>query len=401
MMVEVDWRYGKITDEDIAELRAQIGEPRPTSPWNSAASYDAIWHFALGVGDDNPLWWDKEYAANTRWGRMFAPPTFLYSCYRGGPENGRPPMGLDEFELLRGVMGLWSDDRWVFHSHAWLDEPIRAITELHDIREMEGRFSGRTIAVVDKTTFFGLDDRLIAELYKTVLRVERSQSRERGKYSDTPEARYSPEELQAIHDQYEREPAQRQGSRPRYWEDVAVGEEMITILKGPLTMTTLVGWQQGWGSLLCQTNRIAYQLLRDYPGARMFNPETGIEDTLAGGHWDPYFTAMGGMARAYDFGGMRISWLAHLLTDWCGDAGFVAEHHVRLLRPNFLGDTTWITGRVTAKPERLDPPRSELGPSYGLAECEVSATNQRGETTATAHAVVALPCRSSREVSVS
>jgi acyl dehydratase len=389
----IDWRYGKITDADIEKMRARIGVPQREAPWNSAASYDAIWHFALGVGDDNPLWWDPRYAASTRWKRMFAPPTFLYTCFRGGPRDGKPPSGLDEFEELPGMMGLWSDDRWVLLSHAWVDERIIATTELHEVRELEAAFSGRSVAQVHKTVFYGEDSRRIAELYKTVIRIERSESRARGKYVDTPEAHYSEADLRGFHQQYESEPTQRRGHRTLYWEDVQPGDEMITLLKGPLTMTNLVGWQQGWGSLLCQTNRIAYQTLRDYPGSRLLNPESGIEDTLAGGHWDPYFTTMGGMARAYDFGGQRISWLAHLLTDWCGDDGFVAEHHVRLRRPNFLGDCTWLTGVVKSKHGELEPARLELGSDYGAVECHVTGTNQRGEVTATARAIVGLPKR--------
>lgn len=389
-----DWRFGSITDEAVAELRAQVGIPSPLSPWNSTASADAIWHFALGVGDDNPLWWDSSYAANTRWERMFGPPTFLYSCHRGGPENGKPSLGLDEYEVMRGTLGLWSSDRWIWRSHTWRDEQIHSTGELHEVRENPSTFSGRSVALVHKTRFFGEDSRLIAELFKTVIRFERPETRSRGKYLDIPAPHYSEEDLKALHDQYEREPEQRRGSQPLYWEDVDIGNNMIRLVKGPLTMTTLVGWQQGWGSLLCQTNRIAYQVLRDYPGNRLFNPETGIEDTLAGGHWDPYFTAQGGMPRGYDFGGMRISWLSHLLTDWAGDDAFVAELDARLLRPNFLGDTTWLGGVVREKRERFDAARGEIKGPYGAVVCELTATNQRNEITASATAEVALPRRS-------
>jgi len=38
---------------------------------------DAIRHFAMGLGDDNPLWHDRDYAASTKWGGLIAPPTFL------------------------------------------------------------------------------------------------------------------------------------------------------------------------------------------------------------------------------------------------------------------------------------------------------------------------------------
>ena len=79
---------GKITDGAIDALRAWVGVPRRDRGWNSSVTEDAIWHFALGVGDDNPLWWDRAYAESTSWGRMFAPPTFLYSCGNAGLRVG-------------------------------------------------------------------------------------------------------------------------------------------------------------------------------------------------------------------------------------------------------------------------------------------------------------------------
>jgi acyl dehydratase len=388
-----DWENGKITEPALEALRELVGVPIEVHPWNSSASFDHIWHFALGIGDDNPLWWDESYAKATRWAKMFAPPAFLYSCAGNGVDGGRPPGGLVAFELLQGVMGLWREDRWVWSSHLWVDEKIHATKELHEIRELESRFAGKAVELVDRISFYGEDDRLIAENYHTTLRIERSGGRETAKYMGTPAASYSEDEVNAIHAQYEKETAQRRGAETRYWDDVEVGDELITLVKGPLTMTNLAGWQIGWGSPLCQTNRIAYHVLRDFPGTLLANPNTGIEDTLAGGHWDPYFTSQGGMPRAYDFGGQRISWLSHLLTDWCGDDGFVAELAARLVRPNFLGDTTWITGAVKSTSAVLDPPRDELGASFGAVECEVTATNQRGETTAKATAVVALPKR--------
>jgi acyl dehydratase len=386
-----DWRQGRITDEAVDILRSQVGVVRDLRGWNSRATFDAIWHFALGVGDDNPLWWDPGCAAGTRWGRMFAPPVFLYSTDRGGPEHGRPPGGLPEFEILQGVMGLWSSDRWVWRSHTWLDEQVRATTELHEVRELEGRFAGKTLERIDRTVFFGEDGRTIAELFHTVLHMERSGGRERGKYASTPAANYSAAEVAAIHDQYEGEPAQRRGGETLHWDDVEIGSDTLTLLKGPLTMTNLVGWQQGWGSLLCPTNRIAHQMVRDYPGTRLVDPETGIEDTLAGGHWDPYFAAMGGMPRGYDFGCQRVSWFAHLLTDWCGDDAFVVELSVRITRPNFLGDCTWLRGAVTSKSPGAAAP--EVARGFGSVGCDLTAVNQRGEITARGSAVVALPMR--------
>jgi acyl dehydratase len=391
--IDTGWLDGRITEEAVEELRARIGVPTPSSPWNSEATYDNIWHFALGVGDDNPLWWDRSYATeHTRWGRQFASPTFLNSCQRNGPVDGRPPGSLAEFETLTGVMGVWSSDRWVWRRPTWVGERVQPTAELHEVRELETRFGGRSLAHVKKTTFRGDDGDVMAELYTTLLRFERASNRERAKYKDVQPARYTDEDVARFHEQYQGEPGRRRGADTRYWDDVQEGEPLLTILKGPITLTNLVGWCIGWGSPYCQTNRIAYQCLHDNPGARLTNPETGIEDTLAGGHWDGYLARMGGMPAEYDVGGMRISWLAHLLNDWAGDDAFIRELDVRLRRPNLLGDVNWLTGTVWKKDPRVSDEITCLGGEpYGSVTCNLTATNQRGETTASAVATVVLP----------
>lgn len=56
-------------DEDaLAQARALIsGTPIRIELWNHEASRDSIRHYAWGIGDDNPLYCDPDYAAGTRW----------------------------------------------------------------------------------------------------------------------------------------------------------------------------------------------------------------------------------------------------------------------------------------------------------------------------------------------
>lgn len=373
---------GRITDAELARMRAAIGREAPVPAWNSAATEDAIWHFALGVGDDNPLWWNRAYARRTAWGEMFAPPTFLYSC-ASGPRFDPEPAGVEGF--LPGVLGLWASDRWVWHRPTWADEPVQAVGSLYDVAERSSRFAGRSVAQTDLTRFTGADGEPIAELYRTVLRFERSGGRAHGRYAEMEPATYSPDELARIKAHYEREPDQRRGGTPRYWDDVAVGDSLLTLVKGPLTLTNIVGWMLGWGSPMCPTNRIASRYLEEHPGARLYNPETGVEDTIEAGHWEDYFVRHSGLPAGYDFGPQRISWVAHLLTDWYGDDGFLEVLEVRLRAMNHIGDTTWLSGRVTDKREGAHGP---------LVDCAVEGVNQRGEVTTTATATVRLPRRS-------
>lgn len=381
-----EWRSGQITDAGLAEMRAQIGIKEQVVPWISTASDDAIWHFALGVGDDNPMWWDRAYAERSRVGRMYAPPTLLYAVTSEvrKPGDAARPGGVEVW--LPGVLGLWAADRWTWHSRIWAGEKISATRELHEVRERAGKFAGRSVAQTELVTFTAEDGRPVADMYRTILRFEREASRRNSKYLETPEARYTPEQRQAIIDAYAGEPASRRGAEPRYWEDVSVGDQIPGLVKGPLSVTNMVGWLLGWGSPQCPTNRMLYQWLGEHPGGLLHNPETGIDDTLEGAHWDSYFAQQSGMARGYDFGSQRISWAAHVLTDWCGDDGELVGLDARLQAPDYLGDTTWFTGHVTDK---------EVTDRGALVKCQVAGTNQRGQQTIIATSTVALPSRRS------
>ena len=57
-------KFPKITEEGLAALRQRIGVriENTVEPWNYEASRDAIRHYAHGIGDDNPLWTNPEYA---------------------------------------------------------------------------------------------------------------------------------------------------------------------------------------------------------------------------------------------------------------------------------------------------------------------------------------------------
>ena len=73
---------GRFTDEMLAEMRALIGTELRTamSVNNEFADRMAILRFCEGIGDDNPLWTDEEYAAAAPSGGIIAPPSFIFAC---------------------------------------------------------------------------------------------------------------------------------------------------------------------------------------------------------------------------------------------------------------------------------------------------------------------------------
>ena len=76
---------GQARDE-VEDLLSKVGViQQSTYTYNKYATTDSIRHFAEGIGDDNPLWLDEDYAAKTRWGSVVAPPSFIWSC---NPDGG-------------------------------------------------------------------------------------------------------------------------------------------------------------------------------------------------------------------------------------------------------------------------------------------------------------------------
>ena len=381
-MYDGDWHGAQITDAGIDAIRAAIGVRKAVPAWNRIVTAEGIEHFALGIGDDNPLWWDNARARDSRWRARVAPPCYLYSHTRGPklrPEDGQGSVE----EYLPGVLGIWAGEHWRWRRLPKEGDVIRAEAEMISVTVHEGRFGGRSVSHTERNYLLTEKDELVAEVDHVIRRFERSQTSARGAYLDRPLAIYTAEDRQRFEAQYEAEIEARSTAVQRYFEDVKVGDELGPILKGPLTLTNMIGFLLGGGSSLNPTNRMLHSFLKLHPASKMVNPETGIVDTIEGPHWEPAFARASGLPGGYDFGFQRISWLSHLLTDFVGDQGFLAEMEVQLLKPNIIGDVTWIGGRVT-----------EIDEASGLVTIAVSATNQLNETTARATGKAQLPRKS-------
>jgi acyl dehydratase len=141
------------------------------------------------------------------------------------------------------------------------------------------------------------------------------------------------------------------GPRPeRYWEDVAPGEALPGFALD-LTMTRMV--------LQVSGTQDFYPVHHDTAFAR------------AGGHRDIFLNT-------YFLRGC----LCRLLTDWMGPDGFLRRLAFQMRRPNFLGETIAVRGRVSA-----------TGPDPGRVDLEVWVETLEGGVTVPATATVILPRR--------
>jgi len=368
-----------ITDQALDQLRARIGVPieHTLEPWCYEATRDNIRHYAHGIGDDNPLWCDPEYARTTRHGDVIAPPSFIFACSRiiSGYVGGLPGV----HAMFAGV-----DFTWM--------KPIRRNAEistrayLKDLIEHETRFAGRSVQQVYHVDFFDQTGDQLASADSWCFRTDRDFAREAGtKYDHLKQKQekvYSEEELERIHALYAAERVR--GSTPRWWEDVAVGEKLPTTVKGPMTITGFICYTQGWGGLYIRAHKLAWQMMAKHPGTGIKN-RYGIPDCPERVHWEEAFARKVGAPKAYDYGPERCSWLTHAVTNWIGDDGMLVHHESKIRRHNPEGDTLFIDGAVTRKFEENGSKRVAF---------ELVGKNQDGELSIVGSAVAELPSRS-------
>lgn len=370
-MAANDERFPVITEAALADLRGKIGQriARPVV-WLTECNQDAIRHYAHGIGDDNPLWNDPEYGRGTRYGGTIAPPSILYAM---SPMNA--------FQGLPGIHAMYAGSDWTWHKPMRAGDTIRNETYLKDLVERETRFSGRSIQQILHYDFFNQHGDKVAECEQWAFRTERDTAREKGtKYKEFKPAKvYTDAEIDRITEAYNNEYVR--GKDTLYWEDVRLGQELPSILKGPMTITGFISFVQGWGGIFIRAHKLAYKLFKSAPASAIRN-DRNIPDVPERVHWEEALATRVGAPAPYDYGPERISWMSHIMTNWIGDDGWLYRLKANIRRHNPEGDLLTITGRVTDLFER---------DGAGHVVVALRAENQDGELSCEGQAEAILP----------
>jgi len=376
MLADTERLFPKITDEALDDLRRRIGVRigATAEPWCYEATRDNIRHYAHGIGDDNPLWCDPSYAQGTKYGDVVAPPSFLFATDRiiSGYVGGLP-----------GVHAMWSGADWKWLKPVRRNDEIKTEAVLKDLIERDTSFAGRAVQQIYNVKFYNQHGDIVADADSWCFRTERDHAREKGtKYADLKKRappRYTDEELAAFYRLYAEE--EIRGALRRYWEDIAIGEPLPAMAKGPMTVTGFIAFAQGWGGLYIRANKLNWRQVHAHPGLGIKN-RFGIPDCPERVHWEEEFALRVGAPGAYDYGPERCSWLTHHMTNWMGDDGFLRRATCKIRRHNPAGDLLIITGKVTGK--RVEDGRH-------LVDIEQEARNQDGELSVLGTGVVELP----------
>jgi acyl dehydratase len=371
-----------LDDADLDKVRGLIGtwlrrDVHAQAIYEPISLHDIRRWAHYSVGDDNPLWSDAEYAKRTRWTRTIAPPTFLYTIDSGIVAPGLP-----------GIQWIFAGGRWEHFIPVFVGDVISARARLIDVQVKSGRSAPRFVKQTGEVLFENQSGVIVSRYEGDILRVPRAKSGEGFQFEKSRKApvdgerhRYTPEEIDEIAAAYRSE--ERRGSDVRYWEDCNVGDALPVLFKGPLTLVDIVGFYAGRRTVY-NVLKLAFKERDQHPRNVYYSPSTGVPMHPAAGHFDVEIAREIGMPAAYDQGWQRMNWAGHLLTNWCGDAGFVRKLEGKVTMPNLVGDLTKLTGKIVGKHKQ---------DGEALVVIEWWGDNQRGGQNCHGRATVRLASR--------
>ena len=382
-----------ITDEMLALARSRIGAPlKVHQPFNEFVTSDAIRHFSHGTGDDNPLFCDRNYGPETRWGGMIAPPLFYRSTGNPEPRDWTEQDRINSRDPLSGIHSWYIGETIYWLRPIYPGDTLSARRFRQDFQEKRSSFTGgRALIEVIRQEFKNQHGDLVVVADEKEFRGGRQKKwGERKKYAHYEKQAYTSEDIERLDKAYESEA--RRGSQPRYWEDVNPGDTLPPLVKGPLTVTDMVNWKMGNGlaMLFPGAHRLAYQWRKAHPRAYVVNAD-GVPDIAESVHWDEHIARLTGNPHPYDFGEQRVAWLAHLVTDWIGDDAWLVSLDSQVRRFVYIGDTVWVKGQVAGK---------EVKDSEHRVTINIKVEDHRDEVTAIGTATVLLPSRASGPVTL-
>jgi acyl dehydratase len=377
----------KLTDEDIEKAKLLLGHDAAETRnlYITEASSNNMHNYANGIGDDNPLFCDPDYGKRTRWGSQIAAPSMAEVITKTLYGDRLPKDLADATKgIFRGVHVFVSGSEKFFYRPIYPGDALYTFSGEEALEVKPSEFSGRTVTRFKRRVKMNQKAEVVFNQRARSIYAERSTAVKKGKYMKIEPTQYTDEALARIDAIYAQE--KRRGAEPRYFEDVATGEELPPMVKGPFLVTHVLAYHAGgygireyglFGSRLWHENRkrIAPFYIKN---------EQGVPDVAQRLHWDSRWAQGIGNPMAYDYGVVRESWLNHYLTDWIGDDGWVYRQYDEMRKFNYIGDTQFLRGVVTGK--RIEDERFYI-------DVMLEMTNQRDEKTTVCEATVMAPSR--------
>jgi hypothetical protein len=382
---------------DCSDIDNYLGKPMQTCRMVEPLHNNDIRRWAQGMHYANRLHYDAEYAAESRWGKLVAPQSFMVTT---DDSHGSSPAcvgGIPGSHLLFGGDEWWFFGPRVFGGDVTYNERIP-----FDYVVKDTKLAGPTCFQRGDNHYYTSKGDKIAIQRSTAIRYRADLARETGVAGSPDDPVWSDEEIAALEERKFRwvQMIHDLGHGKRYWDDVKVGDVLPERVFGPHTIASLTTeWRAYlftiWGGTHRRTDLDLAALgfvdemagHENDPVMERINPEItdGAYYGPSRGHLFPRWARFIGMPRAYGYGASMGAWILDYLAGWAGEWGMVVHSVAAYRGPAFTGDITVMTADVIGK--TVD----EEG--RNIVQVSVKMQNQLGNTMATAKAEIQLPTR--------
>lgn len=309
--------------ERTRALEGQTVDNRGT--WNTGVTVDQARHFLNGIGDINERW---------------NPTTTGDEVHPGYLTSVVYPLSLGE-SMDVPLIALIGDVAYEWHEPIHVGDDLDGRTEITDVFTKGDPDETRYVFVDTEVTYERAGTR-VATAEGTMIRTTRdggiSEERDIYEYTEAERA----EIMAALDTEIER--VDGPSTTPAVGT-LSEGDELPTIVRGPLTIADMVCWNAGRGPTYGATIvNYMERLAAEY--YTVANPKTGWPQKESHQHEDPWLCEQRGMPLPFANGVMMYTWTTPFVTNWMGDDGFLRSHSARFHAPYFYGDTLWVSGEL-------------------------------------------------------
>ncbi len=379
-------------DFDTSDVDRYVGQPVGGGQLKDPVTATDIRRWAQGMQYPNPLHYDEEFAAKSRFGRLVAPQSFTVCCDVG---HGAGPAIVGN---IPGTHMIFGGDEWWFTGNRILPgDHLRMARRFHDYKVANTKFAGPTMFSRGDTRYVNQRGEQVALQRSTAVRYVASEARRLGFFEQAaPLPEWTDERLEAVEaTRWAWINSNREGTTPRFG-DVEIGAQLPKRAIGPHSIASFsTEWRAyiftAWGSSR-QEGPEHLQVAGWLPEMERHLEEAEIDPAMGDGlyqgpsrgHANSEYAQLIGMPRGYGYGASMGAWVLDYVGYWAGHDGLTRHSNVQYRFPAFEGDVTYLEAEVTAK--RVD---DTLGAA--LVTLDVEMSTQDGAIMAKGPVEVQLP----------
>jgi len=392
-------RAGKI-ELDLSDVERRVGQEVGGGQLIEPCSTTDIRRWVMAMDYPNPIHWDQDFAATSKFGGIVAPQSFAAALDYG---HGMQPACVGHIAGSHLLFG--GEEWWHYGPRLRPGDRLTQQRRFHDYKVRDTRFAGPTLFSRGDTLHVNQHGVPVCKERGTSIRYLAAEAERRGELNAAAAPKrpdWTQEQLEGIEKQrYAWLMSNRLGRTPHF-EELSIGYRLPRRVIGPHSIASLTTEYRAfifniWGSFgWVAPPGVADPWVNQDPG---WLPGFGFDEEGARidprlrdglyvgpsrGHVDAERAAKIGMQRAYGYGATMCAWVTDYLAFWAGHDGLVRHSNTALRNPAYEGDVTYLDAELSEM--QAESPWGE--PIVRLA---IKMTNQDGAVLATAEADVQLP----------